>query len=91
MLEHKPEKFKKLLAGKTLAAKKRQFKQERRDLLKSMPVGTKVKPNATRAIGVVIAHTSDKEFPVTVQFNSGLVEDFAPENLTVKKEAAANA
>lgn len=52
-----------------------------------MPVGTKVKPRTTRAVGVVIAVTKDPEFPITVQFKSGLIEDFDPTELVVKKDA----
>lgn len=85
LLEHKPDKFKARLVQLTLQAKKRQWKQERRDLLKTMPVGTRVKPRATRAIGEVIAVTRDPEFPVTVQFKSGLIEDFDPTKLEVKE------
>lgn len=84
MLEHRPERFKKLLASKALAAKKRQWKQERRDLMRTMPIGAQVRPEGTRAWGEVIAHTTDREFPVTVMFKSGICEDFAPEKLNVR-------
>lgn len=86
-LENKPERFKKRLAQLALQAKKRQWKQNRRDLLKTMPVGTQVKPEGTRAVGTVIYLSRDPEFPVTVQFKSGIIEDFAPEKLKVKSDA----
>lgn len=78
-----PKRFRLRAVQLSAQAIKRQDKQERRDLLKTMPVGTQVKPNATRAIGVVIAVTKDPEFPVEVQFKSGLVEVFDPKSLKV--------
>jgi hypothetical protein len=86
MLEHNPEKFKQRLAQLTLQAKKRQFKQERRELMRTMPVGTTVGALGSdnkRIKGEVIEHTTDRDFPVMVQFRSGIIEDFAPEVLKV--------
>ena len=78
-----PKRFRRRVVQLAAQAERRQLKQERRDLLKTMPPGTRVKPNATRAIGVVERHTKDPEFPVEVVFKSGLIDAFDPKSLKV--------
>lgn len=65
-VEHKPDRLKARLVQKSLQAMRRQRKQ----MLRSIEVGDRVKIAGVRKLGYVLSVDSKREFPLEVEFRS---------------------